>query len=94
MPPHGLADVHRYLTAVLYDKRINIDVTFPGHVWDGHSSLPLACGPGQDHFAGTDPDSEKRALEQENCDPAVRELFIAALSELSAHSVPPWTIKE
>jgi hypothetical protein len=83
VPLQGLTDVHRYLTAVVYDSRITVDVTFPGRSWDGRSSLPLACGPGQDHLAGADPDFEKRALEHQNCNPVVREPFIAALSELS-----------
>ena len=41
--------------------------------------MPLACGEGVDHPAGADPDAEKRRLEAEHCDPAVREPFIAAL---------------
>ncbi len=76
----GLVDVHRYLTAVVAGSRIEIDATFPGEPWDGRSPLPLACGPGDDYSAGDDPDAEKRALEAEHCDPAVREPFIAALS--------------
>jgi hypothetical protein len=76
----GMVDVHRYLTIRVDDQRITIDATFPGAAWDGHSPLPLACGPGEDHPAGKDPDAEKRALEIEYCDPAVREPFIAALS--------------
>jgi hypothetical protein len=55
--------------------------TFPGPEWDGRSALPLACGVGDDHPAGDDPDAEKRALEAEYCEPAVREPFIAALRE-------------
>lgn len=80
VPDDGLIDVHRYLTVVAGDRRIVIDVTFPGVPWDGLSSLPLACGPGEDYPAGADPDAEKRALEYEHCDPAVREPFIAALA--------------
>ena len=34
-----------------------LDVTFPGPAWDGVSPLPLACGSGQDHPAGEDPDA-------------------------------------
>jgi hypothetical protein len=34
---------------------------------------------GDDHAAGADPDAEKRRLEAEHCDPAVREPFIRAL---------------
>ncbi len=77
---HGLIDVHRYLTIRLDGQRIAIDVTFPGTRWDGHSPLPLACGPGDDRPAGEDPDAEKQMLEREYCDPAVREPFIAALA--------------
>lgn len=80
VPSEGLTDVHRYLTAQIHGTRITLDATFPGPRWDGRSSLPLACGPGQDHPAGDDPDSEKRALEQQHCDPAAREPFIAALT--------------
>ena len=80
VPEEGLIDVHRYLTAVVGDRRIVIDATFPGTPWDGRSPLPLACGPGEDHPAGADPDAEKRALEDEHCDPAVREPLIAALA--------------
>jgi hypothetical protein len=31
--------------------------------------------------AGDDPDAEKRALEQQHCDPTIREPFIAALTD-------------
>ncbi len=79
VPPEGLVDVHRYLTAAVGGRRIVIDATFPGEPWDGHSSLPLACGPGEDHPAGADPTRAKRELERLHCDPAVREPFIAAL---------------
>lgn len=79
VPSGGLVDVHRYLTAEIDGRRIVIDATFPGERWDGRSSLPLACGPGRDYPAGADPDTEKRRLEAEHCDPAVRESFIAAL---------------
>lgn len=80
VPPGGLVDVHRYLTATVAGRRIVIDATFPGKPWDGRSSLPLACGPGEDHPAGADPTREKRELERLHCDPAVREPFIVALS--------------
>lgn len=83
MPVEGLWDVHRYLTAEFGGNRIAIDVTFPwGPAWDGAGSMPIACGPGTDHVAGRDPDADKRALESAYCDPAVREPFIAALSEV------------
>ena len=71
---------HRYLTAVVDGRRIPTDATFPGGPWDGRSPMPLACGDGADHPAGADPDAEKRRLEAEHCDPAVREPFIAALA--------------
>jgi len=80
VPEGGLIDVHRYLTAVVAGRRIAIDATFPGEPWDGRSPMPLACGDGADHPAGADPDAEKRRLEAEHCDPAVREPFIAALA--------------
>lgn len=80
VPEDGLVDVHRYLTVVLNSQRVEIDATFPGAAWDGHSPFPLACGPGVDYPAGDDPDVGKRALEEEHCDPAVREPFIAALT--------------
>lgn len=81
VPADGLVDVHRYITiAVQGGRRVEIDATFPGPAWDGRSPLPLACGPGQDHPSGEEPDAEKRALEEQHCDPAVREPFIAALT--------------
>ena len=80
VPENGLVDVHRYIAIVLEGRRVEIDATFPGPAWDGRSSLPLACGPGRDYPAGEDPDAEKRVLEEQHCDPAVREPFIAALA--------------
>lgn len=77
--PEGIVDVHRYVTAVVGGRRIPLDVTFPGEPWDGVSPMPLACGAGADHPAGEDPDADKRALEAEHCDPALREPYIAAL---------------
>jgi hypothetical protein len=82
IPLDGLVDVHRYLTAEVGGRRTVIDATFPGPRWDGKSSLPLACGPGIDFPAGTDPDAEKKRLEAEHCDPAVREPFIEALGRV------------
>ena len=79
VPEEGLVDVHRYLTIELEKGRITIDATFPGAPWDGHSALPLACGSGEDYPAGPDPDADKRQLQEEHCDPAVREPFIDAL---------------
>jgi hypothetical protein len=80
VPEGGLVDVHRYLTIVVEGRRMTVDATFPGTAWDGHSSLPLACGPGRDYPAGENPDAEKRALESQHCDPVIREPFIAALT--------------
>ena len=80
VPDAGVVDVHRYLKATIEGRRIVIDATFPGAAWDGCSSMTLACDPGRDYPAGEDPDLEKRALEAEHCDPAVREPFIASLS--------------
>lgn len=80
----GLVDVHRYLTIRVGEQRIAVDATFPGPRWDGHSALPLACGPGDDHPAGEDPDADKQLLEREHCDPAIREPFIAALTAASS----------
>ena len=80
VPPGGLWDVHRFLTVQVGGERIVLDVTFPdGPPWDGAGSMPVACGPGIDRPAGTDPDADKRALETAYCDPVVREPFIAAL---------------
>jgi hypothetical protein len=83
VPDVGVVDVHRYLTATIEGRRVFIDVTFSGEAWDGRSSMRLACGPGQDHPVGADPDGEKRALEAAHCDPAIREPFIAALARMS-----------
>jgi hypothetical protein len=79
--PEGVVDVHRYVTAVVGGRRIALDCTFPGGPpWDGASDMALACGEGVDHPAGADPDADKRALEAEHCDPAVREPYIASLA--------------
>jgi hypothetical protein len=83
IPDEGVVDVHRYLTAQIEGQRIVIDATFSGKAWDGSSPLPLACGPGQDFPAGPDPDAEKRRLEADHCNPAVRESFIEALAQAS-----------
>lgn len=82
VPDGGLVDVHRYLIITRGGRDVVIDVTFPSDPpWDGRSDMPLACGPGQDHPAGSDPAADKSALEAANCDPRVREPFIAALSQ-------------
>ena len=79
VPKDGLVDVHQYLLIRVGGRQITLDVTFPdGEPWDGRSSLPLACGPGEDVAAGDNPDSDKRALEARYCDPTVRDPFIAA----------------
>lgn len=87
IPGRGLIDVHRYLTAVVADRRIVIDATFPGTRWDGQSSLPLSCGPGRDYLAGEDPDAEKQVLKDAHCDSAARESFILALSRRSSQAL-------
>jgi hypothetical protein len=82
VPEQGLTDVHRYLVIAAPTGDVIIDATFPGDAcWDGHSSMPLACGEGQDFPAGDDPDADKARLEARYCDPALREPFIAALAE-------------
>jgi len=84
VPEDGLVDVHRYLLIRVGGRQITLDVTFPGgEPWDGRSSLPLACGPGEDIAAGDNPDWDKRALEARYCTPAAREPFIAALTAAS-----------
>jgi riboflavin synthase alpha subunit len=84
VPREGLVDVHRYLRIQFEGRRITLDATFPARErWDGRSSLPVACGPGDDIVAGNDPDADKRMLEERYCDPAVREPFIAALSAVT-----------
>ena len=80
VPEDGLTDVHRYLVIAMGSQNVIIDITFPGDpAWDGRSSMRLACSEGQDFPAGDDPAADKAALEASNCDPRVREPFIAAL---------------
>jgi len=89
VPAGGLTDVHRYLVITLAGQDVTIDITFPGDpAWDGHRSMPLACGDGRDFSAGEDPDANKAALEASYCDPRVREPFIAALALASAQADP------
>jgi hypothetical protein len=89
VPDGGLTDVHRYLVITLDGQDVTIDITFPGDpAWDGHRSMPLACGDGRDYPAGTDPDADKTALETSYCDPRHREPFIAALALASARADP------
>jgi orotate phosphoribosyltransferase len=80
VPADGLIDVHRYLTIRRDGQRVAVDATYVGAPWDGRSSMPVACGDGDDLSAGEQPDADKRALEEQHCDPAVREPFIAALA--------------
>lgn len=80
IPPEGLVDVHRYLTLELDGRRVSVDATLPGPPWDGSSPLPLACGPGEDHVAGADPESELSELERAHCDPVARAPLLAALA--------------
>lgn len=87
VPEGGLTDVHRYMAISLGVAEVALDVTFPADArWDGRSSMPLACGDGQDFGAGNDPDADKASLEAEHCDPRRREPFIAALAGFSAAS--------
>jgi len=75
-------DVHRYLVIDVAGRDVIIDATFPGDApWDGCGSMRVACGEGEDHPAGADPDADKARLEARYCDPLVREPFIAALSQ-------------
>ena len=84
VPEDGLVDVHRYMLIQIDGRQITLDVTFPGSKpWDGESSLPLACGPGEDVMAGDDPDFDKWTLVARYCNPAVREPFIAARTAAS-----------
>jgi hypothetical protein len=87
VPDEGLVDVHRYLTIAVEGKRVSLDVTVAGALWDGRSALPLACGHGGDFPAGADPDAEMTALEAEHCDAAARAPFLAALA--AAGTRPP-----
>ncbi|MER7894501.1 hypothetical protein ABTX15_32400 [Micromonospora sp. NPDC094482] len=68
------------MTIELNGTRVIIDITFPSNQrWDGACSMAVACGNGTDYVANSDPDAEKRALENAYCDRRVREPFIAAL---------------
>jgi hypothetical protein len=80
LPADGLIDVHRFLTITLDGQRLTLDATFAGAPWDGRTSLPLACGRGDDFPAGDNPDDDKRALEEQHCDQVLRERFITALT--------------
>jgi hypothetical protein len=80
IPPESLVDVHTYGSLVIEGKRVLIDVTFPGEIWDGTSDMTLACGPGDDYAGGDEPWKLKAELVERFCDPSVREPFIASLS--------------
>ncbi|HUY52588.1 MAG TPA: hypothetical protein VMV92_43950 [Streptosporangiaceae bacterium] len=81
VPDGGLTDVHRYLVITLDCQDVTIDITFPADPsWDGHRSMRLTCGDGQDFPAGPDPAASKAMLEARHCDPRLREPFIAALT--------------
>lgn len=69
-----------YAVVTIDGRATQVDVTFPLDAWNGVSDVPLACGDGDDHPAGSDPLASKAVLVKEHCDPAVREPFIAALS--------------
>lgn len=83
VPEEGVIDVHTYVTAVVTGKRVRLDVTLPGPLWDGRSDMTLACDEGDDYpvAEGEDPWALKDALVKEHCDLALRESFIAALSD-------------
>ena len=84
VPADGLVDVHRYLAVTLDERRVSLDATAPGALWDGHAELEPACGPGSDFAAGADPDGAMRALERGHCDAAARAPFLAALAQAAA----------
>jgi orotate phosphoribosyltransferase len=87
VPADGLTDVHRYLTITLGSQRLAVDAMFAGEPWDGRSSMALACGRDEDFPAGEKPDDDKLALEEQRCDPLVREPFISALATYSPGGV-------
>jgi hypothetical protein len=90
VPAGGLTDIHTYLTlslprthiSDLERRTLTLDVTVPGEPWDGSFSLPLACGPGEDQPAGSDPEESMRLLVEEHCDPDERSALMRALAEL------------
>jgi len=82
VPESGLVDVHTYLTVATGLEPVRVDVTFaPKTPWNGVDHMPLICGEGFDVPGGRFPNRRKRELVALHCDPAVREPFIAALSE-------------
>jgi len=88
IPRGGLTDVHTYGRLRRAGSEVIVDVTFPIAPWDGHTPLPLACGPGEDLPAGDDLLAEKATLVAHHCDPVVREPFIAALRAGGTSSIP------
>ncbi len=83
VPREGLVDVHTFATIEREVRPVRVDVTFPLREWDGISDTPLACGPGDDIPAGSDPLASKAELVDASCDPTVREAFIAVLARRS-----------
>jgi hypothetical protein len=83
VPVDGLIDVHGFLTIVLKASASAWTQRSPEHPGTAAHRSPLACGEGHDYDAGQDPDADKRALERLHCTPAVREPFIAALTQAS-----------
>jgi hypothetical protein len=90
VPADGLVDIHRYLRITINGHRHTLDATFSGEPWDGRSSLPLVCGEGDDFPGSEKPDEDKRDLEAQHCNPAVREPFIAALATQPEGGVRGW----
>ena len=63
-------DVHRYLLIRVGGTQITLDVTFPdGEPWDCRSSLPLACGSGEDVAAGDNPTRTSERLKHATVTP-------------------------
>src|SRR5262249_13897387 len=78
----GLVDVHTYMAVAAGAEPVRIDVTFAlPAVWNGDGHMRLHCGEGFDVPGGRFPNRMKRDLVSLHCDPAIRERFIAALSE-------------
>ena len=82
VPETGLVDVHRFLVLRIDGRDVPVDATFPGPPdWDGRSPLPPACGPGEDHEAGADPDADLLALEESRCDRVAGGAFRDAIGQ-------------
>lgn len=83
VPESGLVDVHTYLTVEVGVEPVRVDATFAlREPWTGDDHMQLRCGEGFDVRGGRFPNRTKRELVSLHCDPAIREPFIAALSEL------------